>query len=170
MGEVEEWLQYKPLWKKWSYKMAEIDYDKNDWEQQSYLIFRQALATYNVNYGITFSAYYRMALYRYGNKYRLRKGGIQLLGENQEREEEDVNVNIEAMCMNEAITKSQRYMIGQALQTLTQEERELIEAFYLAGVSLGVIAKQQGRTYSAVEIQKRRILKKMKKVMENASD
>ncbi|MGL5676491.1 MAG: hypothetical protein ACRDDX_08755 [Cellulosilyticaceae bacterium] len=170
MDEVAEWMAYKPLWSKWAYKMAGVDMDKEDWEQQSFEVFHHAVETYKESYEITFSAYYRMVLYRYGKRVISQKGcspSLSLEMEEGTHRQKDETVAIE----EDFIEGSVRMLMSEALhiglKKLTLEERCLIEDFYLRNVPLAKIAASAKKSYNAMESKKRRALKKLKSLLES---
>lgn len=165
--EYEAWLRYQPMWHKWAYQMGQSIDDISDWEQESYLVFRAARKSYQGAYGIGFSAYYRMLLYRYGKKclYKPRAG----LGQAADiGESEGESIQDEGVCVEQQVTASEAQrtlavQLTQVLGALQPKEYEIIRAFYFEKQSLQHIAATQHMTYDAVESKKRRILKKMKK-------
>ncbi|MGL4798994.1 MAG: sigma-70 family RNA polymerase sigma factor [Cellulosilyticaceae bacterium] len=170
MDEVVEWMVYKPLWSKWAYKMAGVDMDKEDWEQQSFEVFHHAVETYKESYEITFSAYYRMVLYRYGKRIMSQKGcgpSLSLEMEESTYQQKDETIAIEENFVEESVRSLLSEALQIGLQKLTTEERCLIEDFYLKNVPLAKIAEKARKSYDAIEAKKRRALKKLKSLLES---
>lgn len=159
------WLELRPMWNKWAYKMSQVDYEKADWEQQSYILLGEAVGTYDETYGISFTAYYRMLLYRTGKKCMLKQRDLLLFGEEGEHilyEKADKTVQIEQEVMYKEQEAFTHLILGQALDTLKPEERQIIEDFYLNHKPISKLAKEYETTYAAIECKKRRIMKKLK--------
>ena len=155
----ETWEMYRPMWKKWAYKMAMVDYSKEDWEQHSLLICKRAVETYQSSYGIQFSAYYRMLLYREGARIRQKthlhatKEGEAIL-----QEQKDVSVDVETTC----VEMSESNKVMQLIAMLEERDQYIIKAYYFQNCPIARIAKACDMSYKQVENRKAALLKRLR--------
>lgn len=162
-NQYEKWLVYKPMWYNWARQMARTDYSIEDWQQQSYEIFSQALKTYKEEAGIGFSGYYRMLLYRWGKHY-LKKQRAYLLTTQEQIDlfltnEKDEKVNIEKAYEDKVLHKC----IVEQMKMLNKKEQVAIYMFYIEGKSLKTISSLLGIKYKTLETMKARALTKLRK-------
>ena len=66
-----------------------------------------------------------------------------------------------------ALTNIIYHKLREAIEMLTQDERELITAIYFQGYSVHQLAKESGTPYMTISCRKARILCKLKKILEN---
>ena len=66
-----------------------------------------------------------------------------------------------------ALTNIIYHKLREAIEMLTQDERELITAIYFQGYSVHQLAKKSGAPYMTISCRKARILCKLKKILEN---
>ena len=66
-----------------------------------------------------------------------------------------------------ALTNIIYHKLREAIEMLTQDERELITAIYFQGYSVHQLAKKSGAPYMTISCRKARILCKLKKILES---
>ncbi|MGL4362815.1 MAG: sigma-70 family RNA polymerase sigma factor [Cellulosilyticaceae bacterium] len=173
---LKYWEEYAPLVNKWSYQMSKIDYTKEDWEQEAYLIFIKAYETFNGDYQIGFGAYFRMLLYRQGKRYMTRtisktpkltvfdKDDMpeEVADEEKWKLEDDV---IYGMTLLEDGRRLRR-----AITELTEDEQDILYRFYFHRQKAKEIAVIHNCSASALESRKKRMIKKLKKIYDKTTD
>lgn len=167
------WLMLRPMWSKWAYKMSMVDNEKSDWEQESYIVLDTALRTYEEGYAISFNAYYRMLLYRYGKKVMNKPREVLVYEQDQlggQQEIADTSIAIEDEVVAREWEEEKGFMVRMLLAKLTPRDKELIEALYLYQKPITQFAKEKGTSYDAIECRKRRVLKKLKSFLQNMTE
>ncbi|MDA3733580.1 sigma-70 family RNA polymerase sigma factor [Niameybacter massiliensis] len=165
----ELWQHFEPLCTKWAHKLKEVDYSVEDLMQESYLILCTAIDTYNQDKEISFSAYYKVMLYRWGSNYRRKNREVLVV---EEREEnfwdriQDEQVQVEQQILQKEVVKS----IEWALHRLSEKERKLMIKLYFSEKSLNDLATAEGLSYKALTSKKYYLLKKLKKIFEENPD
>lgn len=165
------WCVLRPMWHKWAYKMTFVRDEQSDWEQESFLIFQEALATYDLASAVSFTGYYRMFLYRWGKKQFTKKGAIDYSVEPLEGKEGvicDEGIAVEEEVVEACTTDSYMKRLLPLIGELKPQERQLLWDHFFYNKSLGSMAKAYGLTYDAVECKKRRLLKKLAKGLQKS--
>ena len=162
------WMYLQPLWQKWAYQMGQVDYEKADWIQESYMVFEEAVKAFREGYGITFTAYYRMILYRKGKKYFIKPRDYLLFKSEDEKEQNvqrDESIAIEEEVLQKEEASEVKEKINKVLKTLKEKDRELIIEVYFKERGLKETAQVLGMSYDALECKKRRLLKKLRNTL-----
>ncbi len=158
------WEKMKPLCLKWAHKLGHIEGDREDLYQESYILLIRALRCYEVCQNMSFEAYFKMVLYRWGRDYKCRKRP-ELMKESSEAYFWESQVD-EGQQVEESIIGKERatYLI-KGLESLSEFEYNLLVDFYIRELKIGDIASSHHMNYKALESRKRRILKKLRERM-----
>ena len=142
--------------------MTWVDYEKEDWQQQSFIILKKAVETFNPAYEVSFSGYFRMLLYRWGRgKLEQPKTEQCSFDDAVNWEQEAESIYIEEAYETLEKNLEQAAYVKDLLTILDEKESHIIEAYYFKGQAIGEVAHTMGTTYDAIECKKRRILKKL---------
>lgn len=164
----ELWKQFEPLCFKWAHKLKEVDYSVEDLMQESYLILCRAVETYQPAKQTSFSAYYKLMLYRWGGNYRSKKREMLIIEEKEDFWDkiQDEGAGVEAQILQQEMIR----VIEEALHRLSEKEQSLLLKLYSEEKSLSDLALEEGLSYKALTSKKYYLLKKLKKILEENSD
>ena len=130
-------------------------YEYEDLVQHGYLSVIKALNMYKGN-GDSFKFYCIKAIKQ--NYKALLKGQIK---HHREIPEEKDIYPYEFTLEDEILAYEKIKEVYNALDSLTKEERDIIEGFYFKDKSMNSIAKQQNKSYNNIRYQKDKIIKKL---------
>lgn len=156
------WQRLEPLCLKWVNKLKEGNEDAEDLYHESYIILLNALSTYEVESKVYFETYFKLLLFRWGNKYK-RKRRTVLIEEGEKGDFWGNLIDYQRGIEELAIYKQQIKILEEGLNQLSKAERNLIIDFYINGYQIKELARLYGADYKALESRKRRTLKKLKK-------
>ena len=155
----ELWSKHKPLWTSWARKLKYVDYEVEDLYQESYLILVKAVEQYDPRQGVPFEAYYKILLYRWGQRYlykrRERPIGDETIGEY-------LNLDTSWSDLGEKVWHTQQIQkLGEAMTVLKPMEKAILIKFYFEGKKLKEIGSELGLTLKTVATRKEKAIKKI---------
>lgn len=157
--------QYKPFIVKTCSKYSIPSYEFEDLIQYSYLSVLKAIRLYKFG-KVHFTSYVMTAINN--NLGDLLRKSIKIYREMQEEEGFNFDYADEFFKVeDELLEKESMEELEKALSTLDNEEREIISEFYEKKMPMLAIAEAHGYTTAGIGKKKKRILKKIKKEIEN---
>ncbi len=154
------WQKLGPLQKKFVRETLLWGYEKEDLEQECYLLLVKCLTRFKEDLGVPFESYYKIQLYGWrANENRKKK---EYVGLNEEvnkaiLEKPDEEVDIEGS----VTTKLWIVALLQELEPLDQVERAIVKGHYLEGKNLKDLARLLKVSYSTIKNKKGKIAKKL---------
>lgn len=157
------WIKLRPLVRKFARETFLDGLDKDDIVQECYIQLVTAIEKYDEQMGVPFESFFKIQLYGWRSNQNKKKK-ISYIGE---YESEgilivDERINVEEEVINKAVLKR----AAEAVNKLSQSERELIEAYYMQNKSMIDIAKEKELNYRTAISRKGEAIRKIRKMMQ----
>ena len=152
------WDKLSPLRKRFINETYIGGFEKEDIEQECFLLLHKALEQYDPQLGVPFESYYRVVLYGWRSNERRRRGNTEIACE-----EEvfgflvDERVNVERDVERKLVEEDVRRFI----KGLDEKEKEVIMAYYFQHKTMKEIAEAKNVSYRTIEGRKKRALYKL---------
>ncbi|MEG2896605.1 MAG: sigma-70 family RNA polymerase sigma factor, partial [Niameybacter sp.] len=160
---LELWHALEPLCRKWTHTFKDYNEEYDNIFQESYSILTEAVENYQLDSPVYFERYFKTYLYNWRATY-LHKKQREVLAKD-EKEEESFKNQIE----NKENTEEQALLnvhleaLKKILGDLPQKDYQIIWGFYMEHKSIKTLSLELGLSCDAIESQKRRTIKKIKK-------
>ena len=154
------WQKLRPLQKKFVRETLLWGYEKEDLEQECYLLLVKCLSRFNEDLGVPFESYYKIQLYGWrANENRKKKEYVSLNEEIEQAilEKQDEEVDVEGS----VTTRLWIVSLLTELEPLDKLERAIIKGHYLEGKNLRELARVLKVSYSTIKNKKGKIAKKL---------
>ncbi|WP_180270779.1 sigma-70 family RNA polymerase sigma factor [Sporanaerobium hydrogeniformans] len=135
-------------------------YEKEDLEQECYLLLVKCLERFEEGLGVPFESYYKIQLYGWRANENRKKREYTSLNDEIDRmvlEKKDEGVDVEG----EVVMRIGIEGLLEKLGDLGRTERAIIKRHYLEGRKLTELAKELHLPYSTLKNKKRKIAKKL---------
>lgn len=150
------WQSLSPIWKKWIKKTHLPGLEKDDLQQQSYLILLESLDKFEPTAGLTFHAYYKVRLHIWRG--RVAKRYTPIVPADDELAELIENW---ADPTDTAQLVEHRYLLehlGTYIQTLDPLDAQILSALCLTDQNATQVATHLGLTPTNVRYRKKKLL------------
>lgn len=156
------WDRLYPLRRKFVRETILGGLDQDDLEQECFIQLLKALEKYRPEMGVPFECYYKVVLHGWrANQNRVRARMELAFGEDEMFFVSDERVRIEEDVETKMLLEEVRHQIDE----LEDEERMIIESYYLQSKKLVDIASMLGKSYKMIEYKKHIILKKLREML-----
>lgn len=152
----EWWIKLQPLVNKFKRETKLRGLDRDDIEQECYILLQQAWEKYDARLGVPFESYYKIYIYGWRSNQNQKKR--ELLGKEEMFITIDERINIEQEIEKKLLLEK---ALGE-LQKLTDTEKEIIISYYIHHQKLKDIAIRLGLNYKTAEFKKGAALKKIR--------
>ncbi|WP_069999260.1 sigma-70 family RNA polymerase sigma factor [Cellulosilyticum sp. I15G10I2] len=163
-SSYEWWIKLTPLWKKFVRQTSLSGYEKEDLEQECYLLLVKCLDKFDKDLGVPFESYYKIQLYGWRANQNRKKREILSLDEEayyQVTQKPDEQIDLAKQVEDKLLVEE----ILRALACMDAIDQLIVTRYYLHDVPLKQIAGEVALKYKSAEFRKGKALKVLRNLL-----